>query len=244
MSGSTGPGRYVVVAALLVTGLAVLAALLLPGVGTGPTAAGRLITDLHRRLLLVAVPLAVLVEGIILYAVWRFRNNDDPVPTPENRGLELTWTVATGLVLLYVGLASYLVLANAAVTPAADPGAPEDAAEIQVTGQQWYWSVTYPEENVSISRPERIVLPANRSLRITVGSEDVIHSFHAPKLGLKRDAMPGEEGVITTTITRTGEYRLYCAEYCGHGHASMKTTIAVVPPEEYDEWLDERRGAD
>lgn len=241
MTGGTDRDRRIVIGGIAATGLAVVVAAVAVDLGGGPTENAGLVYGLHRQLLVVAVTITLLVEGLLVYAVWQFRNNDDRRPTPENRTLELTWTVATAFVLLFVGLTSYMVMAQPAVTPAAGPEAPEDATEVHVTGQQWHWSVAYPAENVSTDDPDRIVLPANRTIRITVASGDVIHSFHAPGLGLKQDAMPGEERTLLTNVSRTGEYRLYCAEYCGNGHSRMKTTIEVVPPEEYRAWLEERR---
>lgn len=243
MSRATDVGRYVVIGGLVVTGLAIVVAVVVVGLGEGPTTTARLTTGLNQQLLVVAVPIAILVEGALIYAVWRFRNNDDPKPTPENRKLELAWTVATGLVLVFVGVSSYHVLAQPAVTATADPGSATNTVRIDVTGHQWYWGVEYPGENVSIERADRIVLPVDRPIRIELTSGDVIHSFHAPRLGLKQDAIPGETNVLTTKITRTGEYRLYCAEYCGQGHAYMQSTIEVVSAAEYRDWLAQQNNA-
>lgn len=239
MSGSTRLGRYLVAGGIGLALSAVLVAAVVD-LGAGPTTTRALIEDLHRSLLLVAVPIAVLVEAVILYTVWRFSNNDDPKPTPENRKLELAWTVATALVLVFVGVASYHVLAQPDVTAAAGPDAPADAVEVEVTAHQWYWTAEYPEEGVTLEAADRIVLPADRPIRISIESADVIHSFHAPGLGLKQDAIPGQRNVLTTRITEPGEYRLYCAEYCGQGHSKMRATIEVVPPDEFPGRLDER----
>lgn len=242
--GSTSVGRLIVLAALGTTAAAVVAAVTLVGYGDGPTTTAGLIGGLHRRLLVVAVPVAVLVEGVIVYAVWRFRDNDDREATPENQALELGWTVATGLVILFVGVASYQVLAHPDVTAAAGPtDADADPVELDVTAHQWYWTVTYPDEGVSLGRANRIVLPTDRPIRIRIGSDDVIHSFFVPRLGLKQDAIPGQTNVLRTQITEPGEYRLYCAEYCGEGHSRMRGTVEAVPGPAYRSWLAERTGS-
>src|SRR6056297_19314 len=75
-----------------------------------------LIRSLNTQLLYMAIPITVLVEAILIYTVWKFRNNEDPKPTKENRRLEISWTIATALVLLVVGYASYGVMANEYVT--------------------------------------------------------------------------------------------------------------------------------
>lgn len=239
MSESSRLGRYLVAGGI---GLAVVtvAVAAVIDLGAGPTTTRTLVEGLHRRLLLVAVPIAILVEAVILYTVWRFSNNDDPKPTPENRKLELAWTVATALVLVFVGVASYQVLVEPDVTATAGPDAPGDALEVEMTAHQWYWSAEYPEEGVSMGPADPIVLPADRPIRMTIEAADVIHSFHAPRLGLKQDAIPGQRNVLTTEITRPGEYRLYCAEYCGRGHSQMRATIEVVPPDEFSGRLAER----
>ena len=72
----------------------------------------RMITNLNQSLLYVAIPITVLVEAILIYTVVKYRNNDDPQPTRENRRLEITWTITTAIILLFVGLASFVVLAN------------------------------------------------------------------------------------------------------------------------------------
>lgn len=246
MRGPKPGGRVVVAAGVTITALAVLAAVTLVRFEAGPTSTARHIRGLHRQLLVVAVPLAAFVEAVLLHAVWRFRDTDDPRPTVERPRLELGWTVATGLVLLFVGVVSFQVLAHPAVSghhAAATPGADGDAVDVTVTGQQWYWSVAYPGANVSIARADRIVLPANRTIRVAVETDDVIHSLHVPALALKQDAIPGRTTVVRTRVTERGSYHLYCAEYCGAGHAQMEVTVVVVSPDAYRDWLADRRNA-
>lgn len=203
-----------------------------------------LIRTLNDKLLIVALPITVLVEGILLYTVYRFRNNEEPKPTEENRRLEITWTVATAIVLVFVGVASYGVLAQPDVTTtrAMIDDKPSDAVEVKITGYQWYWNVEYAGENVSIEQARTIYLPTDRPVYLNVTAGDVIHAIHVPGLGLKQDAIPGQHNVIRTRITSTGEYQLYCAEYCGAGHSKMLATVEVVSPGEFETWLEEQRG--
>lgn len=233
----------------------IVASLALVAVAAVPTVAVASVTDqvisrLNRQLLYLAVPIAVLVEAILVYTVWRFRDNDEPEPTKENRQLEITWTVATALVLLFVGMASFYVLAQPTVSAvldepngdgeigagAAEPGdAPADAVEVHVSAEQWQFTFEYPDENVTTSNA--LVLPEDRTVYLYITSEDVIHSFHVPELGWKQDAMPGEYHLLRTEPTEEGEYRLYCAELCGPGHPEMLSTVRVVGQEEYQSWL-------
>ncbi|MFB6165423.1 MAG: cytochrome c oxidase subunit II [Haloarculaceae archaeon] len=112
------------------------------------TTTERLIMGLNDNLMWIAVPITVLVEGILLYTVWRFSQADEAKPTRENRRLEITWTVATAVVLLFVGASAYQVLGNPYVSASAQPEQSQANAEhIQVFAQRYSWSFNYP--NVS-----------------------------------------------------------------------------------------------
>src|SRR6056297_1338043 len=195
---------------------------------------------LNMNLLYVAIPITVLVEGILIYTVWKFRNNDDPLPTKENRRLEITWTVATAIVLLFVGYASYGVMANGAVTttPEDANNMPEDAVEVEVVGQKYIWNYNYPDQG--IEGASTLVIPKDRPVYLNVTSTDWIHSFHVPEMGLKQDALPNQHNVIKTTPTDTGTYTVYCAEYCGVGHSNMLSEVEVRTQEGYQQWLNEQ----
>ncbi|WP_114577686.1 cytochrome c oxidase subunit II [Saliphagus sp. LR7] len=204
----------------------------------------QLIRRLNRQLLYMAVPIAVLVEIILIYTLWRFRGNDEPRPTRENRQLEITWTVATALVLLFVGTASFHALAHPSVsTIDGESGdVPDDAVEVDVTAEQWEYAFEYPDAGVATN--ETLVLPENRSIYLSITAEDVVHSVHVPELGLKQDAIPGETNLLRTELTGTGEYRLYCAELCGVGHSGMLSTVEVVSEDEYEAWLEDQRAGE
>jgi cytochrome c oxidase subunit 2 len=202
------------------------------------------IDDLNEQLLYVALPLVLFVELTLVYALYRFRNNDDPQPTTKDPALEITWTAATGVILLFVGLSAFFVLANPYITPAAagqsDAGLSEDAVEVEVVAYQWGWEFRYQGEQVTSK--SQLVLPRGRDVSFSFRTRDVIHSFYVPELGLKQDIIPGQTTEARTRATETGEYTLYCAELCGVGHTRMHGTVRVVSPTEYEEWLDDRRG--
>jgi len=200
-----------------------------------------LIRSLNTQLLYMAIPITVLVEGILIYTVWKYRKNDDPKPTKENRRLEISWTIATALVLLVVGYASYGVMANEYVSNAQGELQPsEEAVEVEVVGQKYLWNFNYQGENVSTTGT--LVLPEGQDVYLNITSTDWLHAFHVPELGLKQDALPGQHNMIKTKITSTGNYQLYCAEYCGVGHSKMLGEIEVVSQQEYQDWLDEQQG--
>jgi len=205
------------------------------------------IDELNTQLLYVALPLTLFVELTLVYAVYRFRDNDDPSPTVDDPALEITWTAATGVILVFVGVSAYFVLANPYLTPAAaaetpgEDGVGEDALEVEVTAYQWGWRFHYPEANVTTQN--RLVIPRDRDVRLRLRSEDVIHAIYVPRLGVKQDVFPGRTQVAVTRATEPGEYRLYCAELCGSGHARMDGTVAVRNQSAYRTWLDRQAGA-
>lgn len=205
-----------------------------------------LIRGLNRLLTYIAVPIAVLVEVVLVYTVVRFRNNEDPKPTEEKRWLEISWTIGTALVLLVVGVASYHVMAHPDVTatPQGAIAADGTTADVVVVGHQWYWEVRYPDENVTVRSAETFYLPAHENLTVAVTSGDVIHSVHIPALAIKQDAMPGQRNYVRTRITSTGDYQLYCAEYCGTAHSQMTATVRVVNETAYRQWLEDQRQSD
>jgi cytochrome c oxidase subunit 2 len=207
-----------------------------------------LINQLNEKLLLVAVPITLLVEGILIYTVYRFKDADEAKPTEENRKLEITWTVATAVILLFVGVASYGVLANDNIAFEQDEQevAPEgDDVVVHMDAFQWGWQASYPQEDVQISSTSpTVVIPAGQDVYFNITSSDVIHAFHVPELGLKQDAMPGQSNVIKTVALEEGTYQGYCAEFCGVAHSEMYFEIQVVSQEEYQEYLDEQKSGD
>ena len=234
------PARAVAGTSLALAGLAVVC--------STPAAAQsvnrNLIRELNTQLLYVALPLAVFVEVILLYAVIRFRDNPDPRPTIDSPNLEITWTAATAIILLFVGVSAYVVL----TTPYFAPGAVDDpAAEtgdgletVRGLGYQYDWQFRYPDANVT-SRGV-LVLPAERPVRLRLSSADVLHSLFVPQLGIKKDAFPGQYTTVRTRVTERGTYRGYCAELCGQGHSTMLTEVVVVSPSAYEDWLARHRG--
>ncbi len=218
-----------------------LAAAVQPAAAQASSTAG-LINELNLKLLYIAVPITLVVEAVLIYTVIKYRNNDDPKPTKENRNLEITWTIATAIVLLFVGVASYGVLANPNVTagPENADGPDEGDVVVRAEAYQWNWAMSYPEEGNFTSGTE-IVIPVDTEVYIRVTSRDVIHSFHVPELGLKQDAMPGSVHTLKTVAYEKGTYQGYCAEYCGVAHSQMYFTVKVVSQEEYEQFVAENQ---
>ena len=205
-----------------------------------------LIGELNNKLLYIAIPITLLVEIILIYAVLKFKNNDEPKPTKENRRLEITWTVATAFILLFVGVASYGVMADPNVTFTGDETDVEPAEGdvlVQAEAYQWGWTMTYPEEDIELDgsgEGPTVVLPEGQELYFQIDAADVIHGFHVPELGLKMDAIPDQTTFIKTEVQQQGEYQGYCSEYCGLAHSNMYFTIEIVDQDSYDEWVEDQ----
>jgi cytochrome c oxidase subunit 2 len=221
----------------------------------------QLITDLNLTLLYAAIPITVLVEAVLIYAVVKFKDNDDPQPTQENRRLEITWTVATAVILLFVGFASYQVLAveevgnpidseerleptvsedlEGAVGPHADE---ENAVEVEIQAFRYGWSATY--EGTDVQTNNEIRIPTDRPVYFHITSQDWLHMLHVPDMGLKQSAFPGEYNTIKTEAYEEDRHQFYCTEYCGVGHSQMNGEFIVMDGEEYDEWLEEQQNSE
>ncbi|MGB9986355.1 cytochrome c oxidase subunit II [Salarchaeum japonicum] len=242
---------------LTVAGLGLLALAVTPA-AAAPSNSLDAINNVSNVLLAAALPITILVEAALFYTVWKFRKSDEPKPTKENRRLEITWTVATAVVLLFVGLAAYGGLAAPGVTTTGDTVndtmAQEDPVVVDVIAYQWGWRFEYPvgNETVTVNSTEQtlqnftvnsqLVLPDDSTVVLRLHSEDVLHAVHVPALGLKQDVMPSRVNVMQTTLDdaeRDQPYVLYCAEFCGAAHSQMLGSVKVVSDSEYKQFLAE-----
>jgi cytochrome c oxidase subunit 2 len=111
---------------------------------------------------------------------------------------------------------------------------PPDTLDVYITGKQWMWKVQYPEGQREINE---LHVPVGRAVKLTMASEDVIHSFFVPAFRLKRDVVPGHFNMAWFRATKPGRYHWFCAEYCGTQHSSMIGWVTVMEPAEYENWL-------
>ncbi len=196
-----------------------------------------LVDQLFRAMLGLAAVIFLLVEGLLLYSVLRFRrpkgDEGDAVPVHGNRALEIVWTLIPALIVVVIGSYSFRVLA-ASETREADP------IVVNVNSRQFSWSFEYPAEGVTSTD---LHLPLGRQARFLITSADVIHSFWVPEFRVKRDATPGQIAELLVTTSRPGTYPVRCAELCGVGHASMGLTSQVIveTPEDFQRWVEQTR---
>lgn len=212
----------------------------------------------HNQLLLpVIAAISLFVLALLVYVIIRFRQSANPVPsrTTHNTAIEVVWTLVPVLILVVLAVPSIKLLARQYDPPAAD-------LTVKVTGNQWYWTYSYPdngdfelvsnmlsdEEAAKRGEPrllavdERMVVPAGATVKLIVTSADVIHSFAMPAFWNKIDAVPGRLNETWFKVDRPGVYYGQCSELCGARHAYMPIVVEVVPPAQYAAWVASKGG--
>lgn len=116
---------------------------------------------------------------------------------------------------------------------------PANATEIKVTAQKWFWSFDYADGANSVGE---LVVPVGKPIKLLMSSKDVIHSFFIPAFRVKMDVLPNRYTITWFEATHTGEFDLFCAEFCGKGHSEMLGKVKVLPEEEYQKWLEAGSG--
>ena len=206
-----------------------------------------LIDELWRWSWLAAMLVGVLVWGLILFAVFKYRRRSDdevPVQTRYNLPIEILYTIAP-VVMVLVFFYFTVQTQNDVLAEASETG--ESEHTIKVVGQKWSWSFNYMEEDAvdgenvyTAGTPAEIptlVLPVDESVTVELSSPDVIHSFWVPAFLMKMDVVPGRDNSFSFTPTREGDYDGKCAELCGSYHSRMLFNVDVVSRDQYDEYL-------
>lgn len=176
----------------------------------------------------ISVFFTVMIVSAGLYFMWRFRSKKTAgaAAAAHNTTLEVTWTVVPGILcacIFYFGLTGYMDTH----TP------PDDAYVVNVTGVKWAWSFTYPDGTVS----DTLHVPVHRPVRLVMTSEDVIHSLFIPAFRTKQDVVPGRYTEEWFEATETGEFTIFCAEFCGTKHSEMLSKVVVHPEGDFTKWL-------
>jgi cytochrome c oxidase subunit II len=179
-------------------------------------------------LLTGAVALAVTVLIVVFCVRYRASSDADRSGAPtRNRVLEVFWTVTP--LLLFFGIYAWGAIDYARLYQAAP-----DAMPVFVVAKQWMWKAQHRNGRREVGE---LHLPLGRPVRLVMTSQDVIHSLFVPAFRIKQDLVPGRYTSIAFTPTVAGEYRLFCAEYCGTEHAMMGGRVVVLPPAEFARWL-------
>lgn len=211
--------------------------------------------DLHMIAIAVCAVIGVIVFGVMIYALIHHRKSKGFVAVPfhENLHLEIFWTIIPFLILVGLAIPATTVLIRL-----------EDASKsdvtIKVVGYQWKWQYQYLDQGISffsslstsyqqisnekpkdqwylleVDRP--LVVPVHKKIRFLVTSNDVVHSWWVPELGVKRDAIPGFMHEAWAFIDKPGIYRGQCAELCGINHGYMPIVVKAVSDEAFQQWV-------
>jgi len=190
------------------------------------------VDSLFRIIFWWAVVVFVVVEGGLIYIIFRFRERPG---SPEPRRihgstlLEVAWTLAPALVLVFIAVPTIRTIINVSGR------APDDALVIDVIGHQWWWEYRYLDFNITTAN--EVHVPQGRTVQFRMTSVDVIHSFWVPKMGGKRDVLPGRTTYIAFKPDSIGTFYGQCAEFCGVSHANMRLRLMVDSPSEFEDWI-------
>lgn len=201
--------------------------------------------DLFRIVFWIAVAIFVLVQGLIIVTVVRFRDRGGeqlPEQVHGNTKLEIFWTVVPALILAAIAVPTVqLVFELDAPQP--------DSMTVEVVGHRWWWEFRYPGDQFGLQEDvvtaNELVIPTGRTVRLEMTSQDpgastdkaVIHSFWVPALAGKQDVVPGRISTLNLEADEPGRYLGQCAEYCGLSHANMRQRVVAKSPGEFDRWL-------
>jgi cytochrome c oxidase subunit 2 len=195
----------------------------------GPSA--RQIDHLIKPVFIVAGVVFVLVEGLVLLAVFKFRAKPDS-PEPEqihgNTRLEVGWTLAPALILLAVAVPTIATIFDLAKKPA-------NPVNVTVIAHQFWWEYHY--DDLGVVTANELRMPVGRPVELTLNSEDVIHSYWIPPLGGKQDVVPGRNNHMHLEADAPGEYLGQCTEFCGASHANMRAKAIAMAPADFDAWV-------
>ena len=183
-------------------------------------------------LFLVGVSLffTVLIAALVVLFAIRYRRRQggaQPEPIHGSTTLELVWTVIPLIIAFFIfgwGAKVFFEISRP----------PDDTMNIMVVGKRWMWKLEHMTGRREINE---LHVPVGRAVRLTLTSEDVIHSFYVPAFRVKADAVPGRYTTIWFRPTKPGRYHLFCAEYCGTEHSGMIGWIVVMEPAEFQSWL-------
>jgi len=229
----------------------------------GVTPVSHTIYDIHMLMFWICVWIGVVVFGVLIYSLIKYRKSKGAVAATfhENLFAEITWTIIPLVILVAMAWPATYALIE---VYDADEDAPPAEMTVKITGYQWKWGYEYVGEDVSFISSLRtsqdeiknrsakgenyllevdnvLVLPVETKISFLLTANDVIHSWWVPDLAVKKDAIPGFMNDSWTYIQEPGIYRGQCAELCGKDHGFMPIVVQAVSKPEYQEWLAEQK---
>jgi cytochrome c oxidase subunit 2 len=185
---------------------------------------------LYAYLVLITIFFSVLITALLLFFAvkYRRRSHDElPRPIAGSMVLELSWTIIPLMIAMTIfvwGASTYFKTYRA----------PQQAMEIYVVAKQWMWKFQHQTGQREINE---LHVPVGARVKLTMTTEDVIHSFYVPAFRIKQDVVPGRYQQIWFEAIKPGKYYLFCAEYCGTNHSGMGGYVYVMEPTAYQQWL-------
>lgn len=221
----------------------------------GVTPLSRDMYDLHMIAIVICAIIGIVVFGVMIYSLIHHRKSKGYTPATfhDNFRLEIVWSIIPFLILVGLAIPATKVLIHQEDSSDSD-------VTIKVVGYQWKWQYQYLDQGISffsnLSTPfaqihnqqekgewyllevdKPLVLPVNKKIRFLVTSNDVVHSWWVPELGVKRDAIPGFMHEAWARIEKPGTYRGQCAELCGINHGFMPIVVQAVNEDEFNQWV-------
>jgi cytochrome c oxidase subunit II len=190
----------------------------------------RRVDALYLYMVAVTIFFSVLISAAIIYFVIKYRRQmayEIPRPIAGSIKLETMWTVIPFLIAMSMfvwGASVYF----------AQYRPPASAMEIYVVGKQWMWKFQHSTGQREINE---LHVPVGRKVKLTMTTEDVIHSFFVPAFRLKTDVIPGRYTTFWFEANKPGRYHLFCTEYCGTNHSGMTGWVVVMESTDFDNWL-------
>ena len=184
-----------------------------------------------------AVGVFVVVEGLLIYVLFRFRDRGGEGRPEQVHGsipLEIGWTLVPAVILVLIAVPTIQT-----IWEVDNPPTDADALQVEVVGHQWWWEFNYPE--LGVTTANEIHVPVDRTVQLTLRSADVIHSFWIPRVGGKRDVNPGTTTGLWFTVDSAGRYPGQCAEFCGTAHALMGLSLVAEDSADFRAWVENQK---
>jgi cytochrome c oxidase subunit 2 len=209
------------------------------------------IHEFHDVLLVIIFVISIFVFGLLAYVMVRFNHRSHPAPTrtTHNTVVEVLWTVVPVLILVTIAIPSFKLMYYM-------DRVPDAKMTIKVTGHQWYWEYSYPDQDnldfnsnlvadkdlqpgqprlLEVDNP--LVIPVNTTVRVQVAGSDVIHSWFVPSFGVQEYAVVGRLNEAWMRVNNVGTYYGECNQICGVNHAFMPIKVVVLSEADFQKWL-------
>ena len=203
------------------------------------------IDGLFTIIFFISVPVFLLVEGLILFAIVRYRRqrtNGTPEQVEGNRPLELAWTILSFVIVAVLFTLTYRFMTTKYEVEADNETGTPDLT-VHVTGYMFNWDYEYfrgEDTETGVKTTRKLTIPTDSAVLLEITSRDVQHSFWVPDLAGKVDAIPGYITTMWLQVDKTGTYKGNCAEFCGTLHYDMVIELEALEPGDFEEWLNDQ----